>query len=196
MKTTKFNTIFMLGVLVATSFAQAEEAEFNPANSQLIIPQVKVGTAHVYNAKLLFDGTDNFKLQSFDTVPPANDTVPPTGAAALEQWLAKGSYKSWHCEASVHAGATGSPHGTVRICTNPTLATAKAAPYPAGSAGVKELYTDGKLSGFSVYVKTKEGEGKGNWYWYQKGMADSIDAEACEGCHAKAIDRVFVRVNQ
>ncbi|MEQ1635990.1 MAG: hypothetical protein ABL903_04810 [Methylococcales bacterium] len=196
MKMNKFNIIVMLGVIITTNFALAEEAEFNPATSQLTIPQVKIGVTHVYNAKLLFDGNDNFKLQSFETLPPVSDNIPPTGNAAdLEQWLAKASYKNWACEASLHASAAGSPHGTVRICTNSILATAKATPFPAGSASVKELYTEGKLSGFSVSVKAKDGEGKGNWYWYQKGMADGIDAEACEGCHTKATDSVFVRVN-
>ena len=42
-------------------------------------------------------------------------------AAALEAWLAAGSYKQWTCESAVHEARSPSPHGFNRICSNDAI---------------------------------------------------------------------------
>jgi hypothetical protein len=148
------------------------------------------------------------------TGTPGDAQTPPTGTqAAVEAWLAAGSYKGagWKCEAAVHpARATGmSPHGMNRICSNTKLSTATGTgEYPIGSAGVKELYDDAgtKIVGYATYLKTKAGAGE-SWYWYERAEAFGATAVAngpgnagtpltvCVGCHSKAPrDNVFTPV--
>lgn len=190
-------------LLSVPSFAFAHSVpEFNPNNFELTIPEVKVGSGMVYNAKLKFDGNKSFMLLGFDT---ANPDIPPVGKAAdLEQWLMKGSYKNWACEASKHPNRVPSPHGDNRICSNPMLSASDSGTFPVGAASVKELYSGDSINGYAVGVKIKAGEGKDTWYWYERlGSAiegDGIAAPVCEGCHSHAADdgkgrdRTFTRI--
>jgi len=135
---------------------------------------------------------------------------PPTGAIAIDAWLAAGSYKQWTCEPQSHAARSPSPHGFNRICSNSLVssnATGTAA-WPEGAAAVKELLPDAASTtpvGYAVYLKTKADSAAGaNWYWYEKvpldsaaphdatgvvadGMGSSGPAMTiCVGCHGAA----------
>jgi len=136
--------------------------------------------------------------------------TPPQGAANVQAWLAKGDYKSWKCEAAVHASRDPSPHGFNRICSNGAIATnaAGTGAWPKGAAGVKELYasaSDTTPVGYAVYLKTADDSAAGaSWYWYEQVPSDSMaphDAngivadgsgttgpakDICVGCHVAA----------
>jgi len=142
--------------------------------------------------------------------PAATAELPPMGAAAVEAWLAAGSYKSWTCEPAVHAARSPSPHGFNRICSNALIAgNAEAtATWPKGAAAVKELYaasTDATPVGYAVYAKTATDSAAGaGWYWYERvpldhpaphdaagvvadGLGSSGPAmQICVGCHGAA----------
>lgn len=198
-----FKKIAILSTLIVSNMALAHETpEYNPSNAQLTIPEVKVGSGMVYNAKLKFDGVDNFKLLSFENTSP---NIPPAGKAAdLEQWIMTGVYKNWACEAAKHPNRAPSPHGENRICSNPLLSASASGAYPVGAASVKELYAGNAISGYALGVKIKAGEGQDTWYWYERiggaVVADGIGNPTCEGCHshaaddAKGRDRVFTQV--
>jgi len=141
---------------------------------------------------------------------PGDDQTPPQGAENVQAWLKRGAYKNWQCEPDVHASRDPSPHGFNRICSNDLLAESAAGKgaWPAGSAGVKELYAslDGtRPIGYAVYLKTEaDSQGGANWYWYEgvpadsdapngaqrvvaDGLGDSGPAKTiCVGCHAAA----------
>lgn len=196
---------WLIFFLLTTTACFAEDAEYSSKTSLLTIPQTKVDGNLVYNAKLLFKGNNTFELQSFETSPPVNDDIPPPGnAAAVNEWLAKGIYKKWACEAAPHPGRSDGAHGTVRICSNPLLSSSTSGAFPVGAASVKELYQGSALIGYAVGVKVKAGTGKGNWYWYERSgssvFADAVDAGICEGCHSGADntsggrDRVFIQI--
>lgn len=136
--------------------------------------------------------------------------TPPQGFGAVEAWLAKGSYKDWHCESAVHESRSPSPHGFNRICSNDLIASKATASgaWGQGAAAVKELYAsqdDKDPIGFAVYLKTDADSADGaNWYWYERvpldssvphdehgvvadGMGDDGPAKnICVGCHAAA----------
>ena len=187
-------------------------AEYNPATGDLVIPEVKVGTVTVYSATLRHEGNSNFKLLSYQTTPPGSTPAPtptPTPVplpslgdpTALQQWLTDGNYKSWACEAASHGPTLGSPHGTVRICSNSLLSTATSGSYPVGAATVKELFSGGAINGYALGVKVAAGEGANTWHWYERIgsslVVNSVGAGICEGCHRNASrDRIFVRVTQ
>jgi hypothetical protein len=129
-------------------------------------------------------------------------TPPTTNKTDVEAWLKTGQYKQWHCEPSPRAGKPPTIHGNARICSNDAIANAASstAPWPKGSAAVKELYnalTDATPAGYSVYVKTNADSGGGaNWYYYEKvadgtyfadGFGSSGDAKQfCVSCHGLA----------
>jgi hypothetical protein len=107
------------------------------------------------------------------------DQTPPQGAALIEAWLARGDYKSWHCETVQHEFRAPSPHGFNRICSNDLVsqnATGTGA-WPRGAAAVKELYASATAStpiGYAVYLKTADDSAAGaNWYWYERVPLDS-----------------------
>jgi len=108
--------------------------------------------------------------------------LPPTGASAVEAWLATGSYKSWSCESAVHASRAPSPHGFNRICSNTVIASQATgtADWPVDAAAVKELYdsVDGTVPvGYAVYRKTAADSAAGaSWYWYERVPLDSTAA--------------------
>ena len=136
--------------------------------------------------------------------------IPPQGAAAVETWLRKGTYKDWHCEGEVHASRDPSPHGFNRICSNDLIASHATgdADWPEGAAAVKELYAaadDNEPVGYAVYLKTDSDSASGaHWYWYESvpldsaaphdshgvvadGLGDSGAAKTiCVGCHVAA----------
>ena len=105
-------------------------------------------------------------------------------------------YLDWACEPEVHASRSPSPHGFNRICSNDVLAAAADGDgeWPAGAAGMKELYdslTDTEPMGFSVYLKLEDqSDGGKNWYWYERFpsglIAASAGAGVCTGCHGRA----------
>ena len=163
----------------------------------------------------LFACGDDDMTQEENTDPSGQgdgdgDQTPPMGAAEVESWLKAGSYKSWHCEPTVHESRSPSPHGFNRICSNDLVADnvdGKDA-WPSGAAAVKELYAsiDGKAPvGYAVYLKTEaDSAGGANWYWYERvpldsaaphdengvvadGMGDGGPEKAiCVGCHVAA----------
>jgi hypothetical protein len=126
-------------------------------------------------------------------------TPPTTNSADVVAWLARGDYKSWHCEAAPHSARGPSVHAPYnRICSN-TLISANAAgtdPWPTGAAAVKELYnaaSDPAPEGYAVYVKTgPDVSGGTNWFYFERtqdGMvyADGkLGAPVCVDCHVAA----------
>jgi hypothetical protein len=127
--------------------------------------------------------------------------VPPRGYRDLRAWLAAGHYLTWHCEPERHASRAPSPHGQNRICNNDVLhAAADDAPFPVGSASVKELFNGaGEIRLFAVYRKAEVGTGGDSWYWYE-GFGDDVAANgegetSCTNCHKRAAhDYVFTVV--
>ena len=151
------------------------------------------------------DGSDGDKEAT-----GAVSQTPPMGAAAVEQWLQTGAYKSWHCEAAPHMFRSPSPHGFNRICSNDLIsqnASGKGV-WPKGAAAVKELHASATSTtpvGYAVYLKTADDSAAGvNWYWYERvpldsaaphdatgvvadGMGASGTANTiCVGCHSAA----------
>jgi hypothetical protein len=133
------------------------------------------------------------------------ETPPQGGVDSMNEWLATGDYKKWHCQAAEHAALPPSPHGFNRICSNAKLVGAGASGmFPVGSAGVKELWDKmgGKIIGYAVYVKTAaDSAGGANWYWYEDNptlqmpggpvVADGFGTsgnpkDICVSCHVKA----------
>jgi hypothetical protein len=139
-----------------------------------------------------------------------NAQTPPTHGADVEAWLLTGAYKSWHCEAAIHASRTPSPHGYDRVCSNdlvsPTATNADAGAWPLGAAEVKELYvtldSDAGPAGYAVSLKTEAdtevdaGPGAA-WYWYERLTDGTIEADGpgvpntpassiCVSCHSAA----------
>ena len=116
--------------------------------------------------------TSSSSTGSGGTMLPTDAQTPPQGGVeAMKTWLATGDYKMWHCEKAEHASKDPSPHSFNRICSNDKLAGAGATGnFPAGAAGVKELWDKigGKIIGYAVYVKADaDSAGGANWYWYE-----------------------------
>lgn len=124
------------------------------------------------------------------------DELPPTQGAALEQWLAEGSYTSWAAESGPHPSA--GPHGgDVRTFVNASLfasLTAGAQSHDVGAAVVKELFDGDAVEGWAVMVKVASDEGGDGWYWYERVgnniYADGLGDSLCVGCHSAGIDHV------
>lgn len=133
---------------------------------------------------------------------PAGDLqTPPQGTpAAIDAWIAAGSYKGagWKCEAAPHPARSPSPHGVNLICNNTKLSgTAAPADYPFGAASVKELYAadNTTIIGYATGLKLQNGASTGDkWYWYEKlsgsvvynGKGTAANSDVCSGCHAGA----------
>jgi hypothetical protein len=129
-----------------------------------------------------------------------DDQTPPTGASAVEAWIAQASYKTWACEPAVHAARSPSPHGFNRICSNDLIANNATATteWPEGAAAVKELYESLDATtpiGYAVYLKhAPESASGANWYWYERTESVVADGngdvgapkQICVGCHAGA----------
>jgi hypothetical protein len=158
------------------------------------------------------DDDDSGKMNGPSNTSKGDAQTPAMGHEAVTAWLAGGAYKQWHCEPSVHAARSPSPHGFNRICSNDVLSADATATgnWPMGSAAVKELYaaeTDTTPVGYAVYLKTQADSAAGaNWYWYEIVPLDSTAAphdsrgvvadglgttgtpakDICVGCHAAA----------
>ncbi len=119
------------------------------------------------------------------------DTPPTTNPAAIDAWLAAGSYKTgtWKCEAEPHAGRAPSPHGQNRVCSNAKLSAHGAGEFPIGSANVKEIYTGANITGLAIALKTAAGAGEA-WFWYERlngsVVANGLGVPGCAGCHSTA----------
>lgn len=130
----------------------------------------------------------------------ADPSLPPLGGAALRTWLAAGAYKQWHCEATIMNPRPRGAHGRNRVCSNDLLSAADPnAPFPPGSAAVKELYGSGdKLVGYAVSRKVTAGTDGARWFWSEGGN-EGVGIGGCAGCHGQAAmygghDFVYVRV--
>jgi hypothetical protein len=133
--------------------------------------------------------------------PSINAETPPMGAVAVEAWLAGGAYKSWACEAAVHASRSPSPHGFNRICSNDLISDNASAttPWPEGAAAVKELWASDPNDadsgtpptapvGYAVYLKTASDSAAGaNWYWYERVPLDSAAPHDAKGVVADGL---------
>jgi hypothetical protein len=123
-----------------------------------------------------------------------NAETPPTGAEAVDAWIAEGHYLAWACEPEAHAARPPGAHGMNRICSNAALSEHDDGPYPVGSASVKELFRDGEIDGYAVTRRVGDG-GAEDWYWYERiggdliadGPGDSGDPkDLCADCHEGA----------
>lgn len=118
--------------------------------------------------------------------------LPPTGAAAVGDWLKQGHYAQWSCEPDVHPSRSGSPHGQNRICSNDAISGHTGAQYPEGAATVKELFgTDGAtLLGHAVMRRTSAQPGPDAWYFFEvfdgRTYADGRGEPGCSTCHERA----------
>lgn len=136
--------------------------------------------------------------------------LPPTGKFAdIDMWLAKGDYKSWHCEAAPHDARSPSPHGKNRICSNDLSSSHTTGEYPVGAANVKELYDEAgaKIIGYAIESHVTTGAKGDSWYWYERNplvgapakdgsaglvanglglTAGTPERDVCVGCHAGA----------
>ncbi len=122
----------------------------------------------------------------------------PTSADALFSYLQSGDYTSFKSESQVHPSQ--GPHGSVRTYVNPVLEQSLASfsgSHPVGAAAVKELYNEGELTGWAVYVKTQAESGGGNgFYWYEvfsttdagSPAADGMGVQPCTACHQAGQD--------
>lgn len=135
--------------------------------------------------------------------PAEEPTTIPTEPAALQQWLATGSYSRWQAESKTHPSE--GPHGGhVRTFLSADLAASLAAgtDHPAGAASVKELYGDGTaVTGWAVSVKLTGDSADGDgWYWYEvfttepAGTADyqGVGLDLCTDCHVAGSDYVLI----
>ena len=137
---------------------------------------------------------------------------PTTGRAAMRAWLAAGSWRRWRCEAAAHPGGGLSPHTLNRICNNDVLVHApEGAPWPVGSASVKELHDPRErdpVIGYAVYLKVREGTEGSDSLWFEtvrpgvtldppiaretdgtvaEGFGDHGNARnICVGCHRRS----------
>lgn len=130
--------------------------------------------------------------------PSANTSKVPASSEELFTYLQLGAYKAFSHESAPHASV--GPHGQVRTYINPVLEASLSAEneaHPVGAAAVKELYEDGVVTGWAVYVKTQaESDGGNGFYWYEitnasdpsTVIADGQGEPVCTGCHAAGRD--------
>lgn len=184
----------------SSSIAIGEEyAEYYGWNSYLYLPKVKIGNDWIYGARLQYDGKDNFKLMSYHDIDPKMPSL--NNPTDVESWLVRGGYKSWRCEFDRQASRPGSGHnGENRVCSNSLLFGSKSGSYPVGAASVKELWGNGRITGYAVSVKMRAGSGADTWQWYESSggsvRVNAMAASGCEGCHSRAPrDRVYVRAD-
>ena len=93
----------------------------------------------------------------------------------------------------------------MRVFLNAALSgslKAKSDAHPAGSATVKEMFTDaGELRGWAVMVKVapEAGDDGEGWYWYEvtsatdgsAPVADGTGVGLCVACHDSGTDMVL-----
>jgi hypothetical protein len=147
--------------------------------------------------KKLFIGVITFivawQSQAAGNVTCWPDVIPPTDQKALLNWLNKGSYKSnFLAEAKIHPSTI---HGNaVRVYHNPILAAdlhAKRKVFRKGAATIKELYTNGKVTGYAVSIKTQQHKQSlaTDWLFYETFNKSGQNAifgrgiDECASCH-------------
>lgn len=117
--------------------------------------------------------------------------TPPTGAAALNAWLAKGDYKAWACESGPMSARPNGAHGRNRVCSNKLTQMNTGGEYAVDAASVKELYGSGdQITGYAVSRHIKAGKTADSWYWFEitggSVVADGAGVGVCNGCHSAA----------
>ena len=145
------------------------------------------------------DGDPVAQKDPEDPAPQGDPQLPPQGHAALKAWLGEQHYEGWACEEAPHPARPPGAHGTNRICSNAALSASATGTYPVGAASVKELYQNGRVTGFAVGLKISEGNAAGSWYWYEaygdSVIADGTNKGICVNCHSGAPrDYVFTQV--
>ncbi len=139
---------------------------------------------------------------------PTVDSVVPTEAQRLHEFLKAGSYRSFESQESEKHASRG-PHAKfswpVRVYLDAKIDASLAAgnaSHPAGSSIVKEMYSEdgSELLGWAVMVKTQEDSAQGQgWFWYETtNTEDSSDIVGvgnglplCSGCHSTGKDFVL-----
>jgi hypothetical protein len=126
--------------------------------------------------------------------------LPPASKTELLTWLQGKNYSAWAKESAIHPSA--GPHGDVLTYFNPVLEQSFKAgntTHPMGAASVKELFTAGELSGWSVMIKTQDDSADGaGWYWFQTKsttdpeqiMVADYGAAGCVSCHTSGVDLI------
>ena len=75
-----------------------------------------------------------------------------------------------------------------RICSNAALSASADGTYPVGAASVKELVSNGRITGFAVGIKLAAGDAASSWYWYEAVgdtiYADGVNPGICVNCHS------------
>lgn len=132
---------------------------------------------------------------------PVVDVDVPSDPAALQAWLAAGSYLTLPAESGRHASA--GPHpGTVRTFLTPSLMASLAGTgeHPRGAAAIKELYTGDTLRGWAVAIKLEDASrGGAGWYWHEVFSTSptaapdygGVGLTLCTSCHGAGHDYVM-----
>ena len=118
------------------------------------------------------------------------------GREALLAIAQSGEYQSWKAEPEAHR-STGPHGGTVRTFLNDALyesLKSGATDHPPGSIAVKELFTDGKRSGWAVDKKRDDG----TWLFFE-GFEPQLNqyyfegtSNLCANCHQSGVDYLLV----
>lgn len=157
-------------------------------------------------AETMLGAAESAMTPTADTGPV--DSVVPTDPERLHEFLKAGSYRSFPGQESDKHPSRG-PHAKfswpVRVYLdakiNASLAAGNAS-HPAGSAIVKEMYSEdgSELVGWAVMVKTQADSASGQgWFWYETtNTEDSNDVVGagnglplCYGCHSTGKDYVL-----
>jgi hypothetical protein len=132
--------------------------------------------------------------------------LPPiTSTDDINNWLADGYYKTWHCEPAIRDPLGVSPHGKSRTCSNELLSTLPdTGEYPVGAASVKELAdNNGSLKGYSISRHVAAGSRASTWFWFERniqgtvvaaGTGERMPQDVCSNCHVRAADATFTGI--
>ncbi len=124
--------------------------------------------------------------------------TPNADADSIATFVRCNGYSAWAAESVVHD--TMAPHGQqTRVFINSALdqsLNSGAMEHPVGATSVKEIYTNGALSGWAAMIKVQSGAAGDGWYWYEvlsvaegaSPVAASTGAGLCTGCHSAGQD--------
>lgn len=132
--------------------------------------------------------------------PECNDVpaLPATNADALFEFSSCRGYIDWPAESA--SFPTAAPHGdATRVYINPAFEASLQAgniEHPVGSMAVKEIFTNGELSGWAAMIKVEPGVLDNNWYWYEvldtapgtAPVAAATGVSVCVNCHRSGTD--------